>query len=109
MDTSQSQRFLHLVGETARRGIPRLKRTQRRPYESIWEGVWVGKDQEAGEGRGEQKCEKLRGNGKPGTTGGGGTEEVARGWATRSELETLSEKFSSARQLPELYTLNSPL
>lgn len=47
----------------------------------------MGKDQEAGEGREEQKCEKLRGNGKPGTMGGGGTEEVARGWATRSELE----------------------
>lgn len=78
-------------------------RGQRRPYESIWEGEWVWEDQEAGEEVGgglrqrEQKCEKLRGHGKPGTGGAGGTEEVARSWATRSELEETELKVLTHR------------
>lgn len=53
-------------------------------------GEWVQEDQQPGEQVGsrqrEQKCEELRGDGKPGTGGTRGTEEVARSWATRSQL-----------------------
>lgn len=92
MDTLQSLRFSHLVGETARKGIPGLKRTQRRHSESIWDGQWgVGsgcrKIRNLGKGDSsrqmEQNREKLRGDGKPGIGGRAGTREVARSRAPR--------------------------
>ena len=46
VNTSQSQRFSHVVGKTERQGIPRISRitrTQRRHSENIQEGQEVGK------------------------------------------------------------------
>lgn len=88
VDTSQSQRFSHPVVETVRQGIPKFRKTQRKHSESIWEGEWVpGRSGRGGGSRQrEQTCDRLRGDMEPGTRGEGGTEEVARGWATGSQL-----------------------
>lgn len=90
VDTLQSLRFSHLVGKTARKGIPGLKRTQRRHLRASGKGSgeWMQEDQEPGKGdssrQTEQNREKLRGDRKPGTGGRAGTGEVARSWAPRS-------------------------
>lgn len=109
MYTAQSQKFSHLAGKTARQGVPRLKRTQRRHAKNI------PKDGEAGKGGGsrqrEQKCEKFRGNVEPSTGRGEGTEKAPTRWATRSQLCNTKMQVPKlqAVSLPELYTPDSSL